>query len=125
MARKEYPSNGFVDGKKSTNLTNARLTLRSRGAFDLPPKAPSDIVKPRKPGEVPMGLQGSRLLLWVRAETQGTTANFALTGNPTVSEGVVEPRSHPPEPALHILSKPKGLQGLPRLLLIEPERTLL
>ena len=82
VARKEYPSNGFVEGRKSTNLTNARLTLRSRGAFDLPPEAPGGIAKPRKPGEVPMGLQGSQLLLWVQAETQGTTANFALTGQP-------------------------------------------
>ncbi len=29
-----------------------------------------------------MGLQGAQLLLWVQSETQGTMANFALTGQP-------------------------------------------
>ena len=82
VARKEYPSNGFVKGRKSTDLTNARFTLRSRGAFDLPQDPPGGIAKPRKKGEVPMGLQGAQLLLWVQAETQGTMANFALTGQP-------------------------------------------
>ncbi len=82
VARKEYPSNAFVEGKRSTNLTNARVTLRLRGTFDLPDNVRGGIEKARKQGEVPMGLQGSRLLLWVQAETQGTMANFALTGQP-------------------------------------------
>lgn len=82
VARKEYPSNSFVEGRKSTNLTNARLTLRLRGTFDLPENAPGGISKARKQGEVAMGLQGAQLLLWVQAETQGTTANFALTRQP-------------------------------------------
>jgi hypothetical protein len=76
----ENAENRFIEQRKSTNLLNARFTLRLRGLFDLSEKTPNP-VNPRL-GEVPMGLQGSELLLLVQAETQKTTANFVLTGQP-------------------------------------------
>jgi hypothetical protein len=78
--RKEASDNTFVQQRKSTDFTNAKLTVRLRGAFD-PPKD-TRLSFSARGGEVPMGLQGSQLLLLVQAETKKTTANFVLTGQP-------------------------------------------
>ena len=78
--RPDHPGNAFVAGHKSTDLRNAVLTLRLRGLFDEPARAGA--AKNRRPGEVPMGLQGSQLVLLAQAETAGTTANMVLTGQP-------------------------------------------
>src|SRR5580698_3100736 len=56
-----YRGSSFVDENKSTNLTNARVSIRMRGDTDL---------------------KGAQLLLWVETQTKKTTANFALTGQP-------------------------------------------
>jgi hypothetical protein len=53
--------NRFIDAKKSTNLTNATLSVRVRGDVDL---------------------QGSQLLLLAQGKTARTTANFVLSGQP-------------------------------------------
>jgi hypothetical protein len=78
--RKEHGGNRFVSEGHSTNLTNAKLTVRLRGLFDLPPN-PGSTVR-RRPGEAPMGLQGSKLVLLAQAKTPKTTANMVLTGQP-------------------------------------------
>lgn len=53
--------NRFAERNQSTDLTNAKLTVRLRGDIDL---------------------QGAQLLLLAQASTQGTTANFVLSGKP-------------------------------------------
>jgi len=53
--------NRFIEQNKSTDLTNARLTVRLRGDVDL---------------------QGSKLLLLVQGKTPKTMANFVLSGQP-------------------------------------------
>ena len=53
--------NRFLEQRQSTDLTNARLTVRLRGEIDL---------------------QGAQLVLLAQAATQGTTANFVLSGQP-------------------------------------------
>ncbi len=53
--------NRFIEQGKSTDLTNARLTVRLRGEIDL---------------------QGAELVLLVQGKTAKTTANFVLTGQP-------------------------------------------
>jgi hypothetical protein len=57
----EGAGNRFVEQKKSTNLTNARLSARLRGEMDP---------------------QGAQLVVLVQGRTPKTTANFALTGQP-------------------------------------------
>ncbi|SRR6266851_1426591 len=54
-------NNRFVERNQSTDLTNAKLTVRLRGEMDL---------------------QGAQLLLLAQAATQATTANFVLSGQP-------------------------------------------
>jgi hypothetical protein len=56
-----YRGNPFAERGYSTNLTNARLTVRLRGEADL---------------------KGAHLLLLVQAKTDKTTANFVLSGQP-------------------------------------------
>lgn len=53
--------NRFIEQNKSTDLTNARLTVRLRGDIDL---------------------QGSNLVLLIQGKTPKTMANFVLTGQP-------------------------------------------
>ena len=53
--------NRFAEQNQSTDLTNAKLTVRLRGDIDL---------------------QGAQLVLLAQASTQGTTANFVLSGQP-------------------------------------------
>jgi hypothetical protein len=59
--RTHLRGNRFIEQNKSTDLTNARLTVRLRGDIDL---------------------QGARLLLLIQAKTAKTTANFVLSGQP-------------------------------------------
>lgn len=60
-ARLPYQESSFADQGKSTDLRNARLTVRLRGEIDL---------------------KGARLMLLAQAQTAKTTANFILTGQP-------------------------------------------
>jgi hypothetical protein len=53
--------NRFIDAKKSTDMTNAALSVRLRGEIDL---------------------QGAQLLLLAQGRTAKTTANFVLSGQP-------------------------------------------
>jgi hypothetical protein len=53
--------NRFIEQNKSTDLTNARLSVRLRGEVDL---------------------QGARLLLLIQGKTAKTTPNFVLSGQP-------------------------------------------
>jgi hypothetical protein len=53
--------NRFIEQNKSTDLTNARLSVRLRGEVDL---------------------QGSKLVLLVQGKTPKTMANFVLSGQP-------------------------------------------
>ncbi len=53
--------NGFIEQNKSTDLTNARLSVRLRGDVDL---------------------QGSDLVLLIQGKTPKTMANFVLSGQP-------------------------------------------
>lgn len=53
--------NHFIEQNKSTNLTNAKLSVRLRGQVDL---------------------QGSQLLLLVQARAKGTTSNYVLSQQP-------------------------------------------
>ena len=53
--------NRFIDQHHSTNLTDARLSVRLRGDIDL---------------------QGAQLLLLAQGRAQGTTANLVLSGQP-------------------------------------------
>jgi len=78
--RPEHSGNKFVEGRHSTDLTNAKMTIRSRGLFDLPGATASSVRRRR--GETPMGLQGSKLVLLAQAKTAKTTANMVLTGQP-------------------------------------------
>jgi hypothetical protein len=59
--RSHLQENRFIEQAKSTDLTNARLTVRLRGEIDL---------------------QGAQLLLLVQGKTAKTTANFVLSGQP-------------------------------------------
>lgn len=59
--RSHLEGNRFIGQNKSTDLTNARLSVRLRGEVDL---------------------QGARLLLLVQGKTPKTTANFVLSGQP-------------------------------------------
>lgn len=56
-----YRGSRFAEEGHSTNLTNARMTVRLRGAVDL---------------------QGAQLLLLIQGKTDKTTPNFVLTGQP-------------------------------------------
>jgi len=60
-ARLPYQESSFADQGKSTDLRDARLTVRLRGDVDL---------------------KGAQLLLLAQAQTEKTTANFILTGQP-------------------------------------------
>ena len=53
--------NGFTSGNYSTDLRNAKLTVRLRGEMDL---------------------QGSDMVVLVQSKTAKTTANFVFTGRP-------------------------------------------
>jgi len=53
--------NRFIERNQSTDLTNARLSVRLRGEIDL---------------------QGAEMLLLVQGKTAKTTANFVLSGQP-------------------------------------------
>ena len=72
--------NRFIDQRKSTNFTNAKLSVRLRGETDL---------------------QGTQLLLLAQATTQGTTANFVLSGQPfrITQEWTEQTVTLTPEPA--------------------------
>jgi len=73
-------ANRFVGDGYSTDLTNARLTVRLRGTMDLAgPLCNGHMPAPRP------DLGGAQLLLLVQAHVDGppkTTANFILTGQP-------------------------------------------
>jgi hypothetical protein len=56
-----YANSAFVEQGKSTDLRNAKLTVRLRGNMDL---------------------KGTHMVFLVQAETKKTTANFVLTGQP-------------------------------------------
>ena len=58
---RNFSDNKFVVQNQSTDLTNARLTIRLRGEIDL---------------------QGSQLLLLVHGQKGGIMANYVLTGQP-------------------------------------------
>jgi len=60
-ARLPYQESSFADQGKSTDLRDARLTVRLRGQVEL---------------------KGAKLLLLAQAQTPKTTANFILTGQP-------------------------------------------
>jgi Cadherin-like beta sandwich domain/Putative Ig domain len=59
--RSHLVGNRFIEQNKSTDLTNARLTVRLRGDVDL---------------------QGSKLVLLIQGKTPKTMANFVLSGQP-------------------------------------------
>ncbi len=61
LVGKHGQGNRFVAANKSTNLTNARLSVRLRGEMES---------------------NGAQLLLLAQARTPKTTANFLLTGRP-------------------------------------------
>jgi len=72
--------NRFVEKAYSTNLTNAKLTVRLRGTMDLA----GPLCNNHKPVLQP-DLGGAQLLILVQAQVEGpppTTANFILTGQP-------------------------------------------
>lgn len=65
-ARLPYRESSFADQGKSTDLRNARMTIRLRGEIDL---------------------RGAQLYLLAQAQTAKTTANFILTGQPITITG--------------------------------------
>jgi len=72
--------NRFVTDGHSTDLTNAKLTVRLRGSMDLAGPLCNDHTPIPQPD-----LGGVQLLLLVQAKVEGppkTTANFILTGQP-------------------------------------------
>ncbi|MBT4497341.1 MAG: hypothetical protein HOC74_06450 [Gemmatimonadetes bacterium] len=76
----QHGRNRFVENGYSTNLTNAKLTVRLRGTMDLA----GPLCNYHTPVPQP-DLGGSRLLILVQARIDGpprTTANFVLTGQP-------------------------------------------
>lgn len=77
---RERGQNAFVAQGKSTDLTNARLTVRLRGVMELAgPLCNYTRPDPSK------DLKGAQLLLLVQAETNKTPRirpNFVLTGQP-------------------------------------------
>lgn len=77
---KERGGNRFVSEGYSTNLTNAKLSVRLRGVMDLA----GPLCNYHKPVPRP-DLGGAQLLLLVQAQVEGppkTTPNFILTGQP-------------------------------------------
>ena len=72
--------NHFVENGYSTNLTNAKLTIRLRGTMGLAGPLCNDHTPVLQPDR-----SGVQLLLLVQAQVDGpprTTANFILTGQP-------------------------------------------
>ncbi|MBI3921465.1 MAG: hypothetical protein HY318_08625 [Armatimonadetes bacterium] len=79
-AIRAYGENRFIAGNYSTDLTNAKLTVRLRGMMDLTgPLCNNAPYEPRP------DVGGAQLLLLVQGHVQGppeTTPNFILTGQP-------------------------------------------
>jgi hypothetical protein len=76
----EHGHNRFVENGYSTDLTNAKLTVRLRGTMDLA----GPLCNYHKHVPQP-DLGGARLVLLAQARIEGppkTTANFVLTGQP-------------------------------------------
>ena len=75
-----YTNNSFVEQGFGRNFTDARMTVRLRGEVDA---------------------KGAELLLLVQSETDKTTANFVLTGQPfkVTSEWTEQTVSLTPDPA--------------------------
>ncbi len=73
--------NRFVEEDHSTNLTNAKLTIRSRGHLDLA----GPLCNNHRPVPAP-DVGGAQMCLLVQAEVgegeAATTTNFVLTGQP-------------------------------------------
>lgn len=72
--------NRFVENGYSTDLTNAKFTVRLRGTMDLA----GPLCNNHRPALQP-DLGGAQLLILIQAQVEGpprTTANFILTGQP-------------------------------------------
>lgn len=77
---KQHGVNRFVENGYSTDLTNAKVTVRLRGTMDIAGPLCNDHTPAPQPG-----LGGVQLLLLVQSKVNGppgTTAPFILTGQP-------------------------------------------